>query len=179
MKLQDYLHTTDRIPNDLLIEAAISTEIDELSVLREVVTYHRDRICGRIPDSCLEAVVRYFVKCVRDNSKANDLIHSRFEAAKELSRLFEHFLEWNPAQEKWLTMISNEVTVLYRSGDRATKNAVETGFLEHCLEVEGARRYFVNWHDDPALAEAFAFALAWGKAHGRSVSDNTPRINEN
>jgi hypothetical protein len=65
----------------------------------------------------------------------------------------------------WLASAAEAVSAAYLAGDNEVRECIETGFLEHVLEVEGLQPYFAHWANDPILAPAHARALAFGNAH--------------
>ncbi len=89
MNLRPYLTNSVPIPRAKLYAATLSTRIDELAVLTEILACHHDRIVSMPRNEYFDAIVRYYLLCIKGETGSNscDLVHSRFEAAAELCRL--------------------------------------------------------------------------------------------
>ncbi len=172
MDLHSYLQNTDPIPCEEVNDAAASLDIHELAVLTEILRTHGGRIVSEIDKhKCYGAIVRYYLLCVKQtpDSQSAGTVHSRFEAAHELSALLVHWsqLPEAPQRNEWCEFIVSGVTDLFVEGNEEVRNVIETGFLEHVFEHADLMRLFSSWKVNSTLAPAYEAALAWGIAHRR------------
>jgi hypothetical protein len=144
-----------------------------LSTFRLLYELTRDRRADILPaldDQKVCFVIRTFLlECIRLNPRDSDGEWSRYESARVMLAWFYHLHElptsesnWAPT---WLASAAEAVTAAYIAGDEEVRECIETGFLEHALEVDGLQPYFVHWASDPILAPPHARALAYGNAH--------------
>lgn len=123
-----------------------------------------DWIFGQISSYLLDCILRGSV----DHSDDYDaVIHSPFEAARELVRWFDWYARTDDQAPNAVQLFVDRVEAVYRDGDDGTRDCIETGFLEHALELPGNRQFFAHWVHDPLLAESYNEALRWGLAHTR------------
>jgi hypothetical protein len=61
--------------------------------------------------------------------------------------------------------VAHRLADLYRRADAQTRNRIETGAVEHMLELPALRPYFAFWAEDPVLKQAHHECLEWGLAH--------------
>ena len=136
-----------------------------------LVRHQSDRICpGPAAEWIRDELYRYYSDCIcakEHECSADDAIHSRFDAAHGLVSLFEWLISGNAGGKAAGKSLVDSVTELFRTSDRVVRNCIETGFLEHVLEVPELREYFHHWNEECELADSFRAALAWGKAHPR------------
>jgi hypothetical protein len=92
-------------------------------------------------------------------------VHRRFEAARELVGFLVRAWGHKPETDELIEKLVDRVTRLYLESDDATRNCIETGFLEHALECPHFRPLFRRWEHQPELKEAHLWALKWGMAH--------------
>lgn len=140
----------------------------ERSAILEFIRSNPNRVRPAMDDDWLyDSMSLYFLDCIslEPESNANDAsIHSPFEAAHELVEWFNWFVvrDDNP------TAIQDRIeriAAVFKNGNHSVRNCIETGFLEHVLEMPRNRPYFAHWNDDEILAESHTEALRWGKAH--------------
>ena len=113
-------------------------------------------------------LLRYYLRCIIENPQPADDVHSRFEAAWELTRWLDHLWGLRPASDNVIELLIERVTASYLEGDAEIRNVIETGFLEHALERADFVPLFEQWRHDPRLARAYQDCLAWGLAHRRT-----------
>ena len=172
---------------DLAIQAALARRgiidgdlvtrwIDEArswSTLRLLYELTRDRaadILPRLDDEKVCFVIRTFLlESIRLDPAENDREWSRYESARVMVAWFYHLQELPQSvsnwSTQWLTSAAEAVTSAYVTGDDAVRECLETGILEHVLEVEELHRYIEHWGRDPVLAPAHARALAFRNAN--------------
>lgn len=167
MTLLKYLQRSGEvIPRDAIDEVHVSDDIELLGYFKEIVTYHWDRIEPEPNlECCCKLAVKYLLLCITRNPTSSDYLHSRYEAAAELSRLLKHWLNATDRNDGLLTFTVGQLTDLYLQSDSKTQLAIETGFLEHILEDAKATVVFKFWESNPKLQEAFREASKWGAAH--------------
>lgn len=126
------------------------------------------RIRPTIEDDWLyESMASYFRDCIvliSDSQERDDSIHSPFEAANELVQWFNWINSTN-SEPATVRKRIDQIAELFKAGDNAVKNCIETGFLEHALETPKNRPFFSHWKNDPILAESYLEALRWGESH--------------
>ncbi|MEQ1904427.1 MAG: hypothetical protein ABL888_09600 [Pirellulaceae bacterium] len=147
-------------------------EVASLRERNEVLAFireHGDRIRPRIDDAWLYgAISSYFLECmVLPSASDTTAIHSPCEAASELVRWFEWYVSRVDIPSE-IKRIVEQIAIVFKSGNQFVRNCIETGFLEHVLEVPEYRQYFSHWAHDAILSESYAGALRWGVAHTRS-----------
>jgi hypothetical protein len=149
-------------------------EVANLRERNEVLAFireHGDRIRPRIDEAWFyDANTSYFLECIVLPS-ASDVaaIHSPFEAARELVGLFEWYVRRVDIPLE-IDRIVEQIAMVFKSSNQFVRNCIESGFLEHVLEVPEFRQYFALWERDAILAESYAEALRWGEAHTRSAA---------
>jgi hypothetical protein len=109
-------------------------------------------------------IQRYLLECIRQDIKESEEIQGRWEAAQTLHSWFCHLLNTEDCQPI-LTAATQAVTEVFLTSDKGVQDAIEQGFLEHALEMEGLRPYFEYWSQDERLKPAWKRAIEWGKAH--------------
>ena len=136
----------------------------------EFVRDHGSRIRPGPDDEWLrDELFRYYVDCILAGLEGHDTVHNRHEAAGGIVPLFEWLISGNAGGEVAAERVAARITELFRS-KRELQDCIETGFLEHVLEVPDAIPYFEHWEHDPMLADSYRHALAWGKAHARRLA---------
>ena len=131
------------------------------------------RIRPTVDDDWLyDAMSSYFLECMAVQSTSNVAdenasIHSPFEAARELVEWFNWYVKRVEVPTE-IGRIVDRITVAFKNGDHLVRNCIETGFLEHVLEIPDYRPHFSHWERDAILADSYTEALRWGVAHTRS-----------
>jgi hypothetical protein len=144
--------------------------LEERHELLTFIRLHSARIRPRVADRWLVAeMMKYFFQCIaRDSSDGaggdDDDIDSPFDAAGQMVRWFNWYRK-NEKQVQRIQNIADMIAGFYRDQNDVGRNCLETGFLEHVLEVPENRSFFRGWEDDPVLAEAYRASLKWGLAH--------------
>ncbi len=116
-------------------------------------------------EATCDLIQRYLLQCIRENVTDNEEIQSRYEAAATLHTWFCHLGEIREDNSAILRRAADAITELFLASDEDVRNAIETGFLEHVLEMATLRPYFEHWAAATHLCEAWNRALEWGKAH--------------
>ncbi len=130
---------------------------------------HSNRVRPAPNDEWLrDELFRYYVDSIRANLKGHDVVHSRYEAAGALVPLFEWLISGNAGGTRAAKSMATTIEELFRSNTEL-RNCIETGFLEHVLEVPDAIPYFAHWQHDSGLVDSYHRALAWGSAHVRPL----------
>lgn len=111
--------------------------------------------CGLVAD--------YLLECIAVN-QADELVHGGFEACYAIADWLKCLASVSAATPA-ISDVESRLQGLYRRGDSALRNRIETGALEHILEDPRLRPFFAHWQNDPVLREAYEPALAWGTAH--------------
>ena len=107
----------------------------------------------------------YLLECLMTNPQSkDDYLHSGFSAGWELAAWLKH-LAGNPEFKTIIQIVAERLTTAYLSSDSETRNRIETGALEHILEMPALRQFFVSWEKNQELAEAYRLCLDWGVAH--------------
>lgn len=171
MRINDYQHRLGEIPLDAILDALDGKDICDMAIARDLLVYDIGRIN---PRPTLEDVghrlVDYYIKCIMRNPKKKDCVqvHSPFEAAKELQRLFEFWVSSESSQVvNQIDYLVHAVTELYRRSNEKIRNILETGFLEHVFEIKNNRHFFDHWKAPP-FADAFSASERWGDSHPRT-----------
>jgi hypothetical protein len=133
----------------------------------------RDRAADIVPaldgDKVCFVIRTFLLECIRLDPQDSEREWSRYEAARVMVAWFYHLHELPDSESKWtsrwLASAAEAVTAAYIAGDAEARECIETGFLEHALEVEGLHQYFAHWANDPILGPAHSRALAFGNAH--------------
>ena len=95
------------------------------------------------------------------NLESTERIHSRFEAARELTRTVTHWFNLGERGVTYLSSLVVEVRKSYLAANESMRNAIETGFLEHVFEDRRSWILFESWKEDPSLRSAYDFAMEW------------------
>jgi hypothetical protein len=106
----------------------------------------------------------YLLECLVSNPPSDGFIHTGFEAAHELAAWLKHLVRRGDTENVIRDVIAR-VALAYRNGDDPTRNRIETGTIEHALELAVLRPFFDAWANDAALKAAHARSLEWGLAH--------------
>jgi hypothetical protein len=142
-----------------------SADVEADALLYQLTRDAWNRIEPRLETAETCALIeRYLLACIRENPQGGVAL-TRYEAASELEAWFDHVAHLEEDMRDILQSAVNTVTTLFLTGDHETRNAIETGFLEHVLEQAGMRSLFSHWASDERLADAWRHALAWGRAH--------------
>ena len=166
MSLETYLQDLSLlIPCELIEGACESSDLAELSIFRELVVYHWERIAPE-PSKvrCFHGILRYYLACIVADLRVFDVSdhsHSRFEALQELTRLYLHWVDRRETCAVFIAMLVDELTTLYHKSDFIVKNAIITGFLEHVVRLKQAEEDFSHWQRDPSLRDGFLEALEY------------------
>lgn len=145
------------------IEAADLKTLGLLYVLTEKAW---SRITPKLTmkESC-DLIRRYYLTCIKKNPRSSDYMLSRYEAAWTMVGWFRHLISLLPETEDQLKATVDEITTIYLNSKRSIQDAIVNGFLEHLFETPAFRKCFAHWKTDPKLAEAYKWALMWGKDH--------------
>lgn len=152
------------IPTHSVRDAMQSNDIAVMGIACAIITNHNHRCVPALnPDDCYQFLVRYFLRCVKDNPDPTDTVHSRYDAARHLCRLLElwHRLPHRPADP--IDSIVDGVTQLFRAGDAALQTAIETGFLEHVFHTAELVSLFGHWKDEPVFKAAYDNAMQFAR----------------
>jgi hypothetical protein len=106
----------------------------------------------------------YLLDCLIQNPEPDDFVHSGFEAGHQIAAWLKHLVKTTD-ERNVIAGVADRLAVAYKAGDPTTRNRIETGALEHALELPALRAFFETWSVDPDLREAHQHALAWGIAH--------------
>jgi hypothetical protein len=140
------------------------SDLPTLAKLYRLTGEHYHRIQPDLgQDAECAAVQRYLLECVRQDVKENSGIEDRWQAAQTLHRWFCHLGDME-GTSLVLGEAARAITELFLQ-EEDVRDAIETGFLEHALEMETLRPYFEHWSKDERLRPAWERALEWGKAH--------------
>ena len=173
MKLDDFLENELRIPAQDLRDAMESSSLETMSVAHDIFVYHRNRINGRFTDdSVCNFLISYYILCMKNELSSSDRVHSKFEAAQELVRIFETLVKSPSTNARNLvTRIVDSITGMFQMGGKFLRNMIETGFLDHIFEIKANRRFFEHWKSEP-FRDAYEASLRWGTSHEREESDS-------
>jgi hypothetical protein len=176
-EIQAALTTDGTIDGDL-----VTRWVDDArswSTLRLLYELTRERsadIAPKLDDEKVCFVIRTFLlESIRLDPKDCEGEWSRYESARVMVGWFYHLHELPVESDwasKWLASAAEAVTGAYLAGDVEVRECIETGFLEHVLEVDALHPYFAHWAHNPVLAPAHERALAYGNAnpyHMRSM----------
>jgi len=157
--------STDAIPRQHVrqwIAGADSVAVDALLYELTRDAWHRIEPSLERHETCA-FIQRYLLRCVREDP-ADGVALTRFEAAAVLEQWFSQLA----ACEDTVALaqgVAAAVTDLFLDSDPRTRNAIETGFLEHVLEQRSLRGLFAHWQHDDRLHDAWRHATAWADAH--------------
>ncbi|HET9400453.1 MAG TPA: hypothetical protein VFO34_05840 [Candidatus Acidoferrales bacterium] len=160
------LASGDNIPRERVHEwITAASDLSTLSKLYRLTNEGYYRIQPELgQDETCSLILTYLLGCVRDNIEDSDEIQSRFEAAQSLHVWFCHLNETG-GTSAILTKAAHGIKELFLTSDDETRDAIETMFLEHALEMSALRPYFQDWSDHPVLQAAWKRATEWGIAH--------------
>lgn len=165
-RLASEMRSPGAFSRELIEEAAKSANIDVLANLREIFTYHGERLPSNVNRLlCYRALVTYYVKRMAGESGDAPSLHTPFEAARELNKLLSHWLSLEDPSRFPIRNAVDAVTKLFLESDAETQNLIETGFLEHVFEEPRSVPWFSVWEHDPRLSDAYQAALRWARAH--------------
>jgi hypothetical protein len=119
-------------------------------------------------------MLKYLLRCIRENPSGHDEIHSGFEAAWELAACLKLWSQRLPETGEILTLAEELIRQEFLNGDEPLRNRLETGMLEHALEAPQVRPYFSHWANDPSLREAWQAAMEWATHHEDNDHRNWP-----
>lgn len=152
--------------------------LSERNLILDFICSNHDRIRPAIDDDWLyDSMSTYLLDCIGhklDTGGDPDSRHSRFEAAHKLVEWFQ----WIVGRDTNLVAIqqrTDRIATVFAKGDHSVRNCIETGFLEHVLEIPSIRPYFSHWKDDEILVESYVEALRWGEAHTKPNYPSTKR----
>lgn len=115
-------------------------------------------------DEQCDFMAGYLLRCLLEDPAGDDFVHSGLAAGYELASWLKHLCGIRGA-ERHIRRTSAALADAFKSADAPARRRIETGALEHILEEPALRPFFALWASDPALAEAYRHALAWGEAH--------------
>jgi hypothetical protein len=142
------------------------SELETLAKLYYLTISAYDRIQPELGSNVTCGLaLRYFLECVRANVQYSGMITNRFGATQSLLDWFYHLAEMDEGQSAILTQAAAAITGFYLASTHEVQDAIETGVLEHALEMVALRPYFEHWSADGRLSDAWKRALEWGKAH--------------
>ena len=177
--MKDYLREDGIIPLEEILEALNREELDEMAIGRELLVHHHSRIVPTpIINQFGKPLVRYYLKCIQGCNRRSDsdLVHSPFEAAGELQRLFELWVSSKTKYtSEYIIKLVDDVTDAYRQGNDKIRYVLETGFLEHVFEIKENRSFFAHWIWPP-FRDAFLECSKWGDAHPRQLDRNGGQV---
>ena len=135
MRLRDLIETENEVPIELLDDAMSSENMEEKGVAHYFLAEQFGRIIPS-PDCDFygEFLVNYYVSCIEYDLRptAEEYVHSRFEAAWDMQRLFEYWIGLaDQSMGKHIGYLVRCITASYRHRDILRRNAIETGYLEH------------------------------------------------
>lgn len=170
-QIQAALSANGTIDGDLVARWVDSAR--SWSTFRLLYDLTRDRWADIAPaladDKVCFVIHTFLLESIRLDPKDGDGEWSRYESARVMVSWFYHLHELPEVESNWpskcLVSAAEAVTTAYLDGDDEVRECIETGFLEHVLEVEGLHPYFAHWAHDPVLAPAHARALAFGNAN--------------
>ena len=108
----------------------------------------------------------YLLECLAANPESDDFVHGGFEAGHVLAAWLKKLVQV-PEAAPVIQDVERRLQGIYRACDATIRNRIETGALEHILEVPRLRPFFAHWRDDDVLRDAYEPALKWGLAHER------------
>jgi hypothetical protein len=156
-----------------------AAELDTLAKLHYLASTAYDRIQPELGSNVFCALVlRYFLECVGANVQHSGMVSSRFGATQSLLDWFYHLAEMGEDQSAILTQAATAITEFYLASNHEVQEAVETGLLEHVLEMVSLRPYFQHWSADSRLSDAWRRALKWGEAHPNNTWDQLKQLHK-
>jgi hypothetical protein len=152
--------------------AASSDDIETLGALCHLLdkVAFRERIEPPLSfDEHQALFLRFYERCLLEDP-GGEWSGSRYEAGWSLASWFRAL--WNDAAvpRAKLLEIKRLLARLYKLGDRDVRICIVNATLEHLFEDRRIARWFKDWNEDPALAQAFADASLWSGKGGASPS---------
>ncbi len=160
------LHSDESISRQQVVDWIRSGDLETWAVLYVLTDKAYSRIQPELGmhDTCA-FIEDYLLKCLIENPEPGDWIHSGYEAAWDFAGWLKHLETLGPEAELFIREVATRVEASFRQADPETRERIINGFLEHVFEKPSLRSFFAPWTTEPALAEAYALAAAWGDAH--------------
>lgn len=156
---------------EIMAFMGVEDDLDVWSAVYEALSRSYDRIR---PEPGMELtcsfMLKYLLRCIRENQRSSEDVHSGFEAAWDLAACLKHWSKRLPETDGILRLAEQQMREVYLSGDEQLRNRLETGTLEHALEEPRVRPYFAGWANDPTLREAWEPAMEWGQRHSERAN---------
>lgn len=147
-----------------------SPSVEVLGAVSHIVTYppYWERITPPLDEEELAGFLfALYERCMREDPQG-DWALSRYEATRELVGWFDAVPgDEDLGEQTFVLGLKKWLAELYRASAEDVREAIVCGALEHILEDPRWRPYFSDWHDDPALREAYLRAMEWAMAHER------------
>ena len=106
------------------------------------------------------------------------MVSSRFAATQSLLDWLYNLAEMGEEHSPILTQAAAAITEFYLASNHEVQHAIETGLLEHVLEMVSLRPYFEHWSADSRLSDAWRRALKWGEAHPNKTWDQLKHLHK-
>lgn len=135
---------------------------DNISNLGKLYYFMSTTTCTKFSEDKLFADVsstflqNYYLRCIKENPD-DEWADSRYTAAWDCAGWFMKLHAENKL--KILNDFTERLSVLYKSSDYKTKEAVINGFLEHVLRKKSTHRYFRGWKRDQTLFKALSCGI--------------------
>jgi hypothetical protein len=145
---------------------ADESDFDGWSVVYEVLgkAYYQIHPEPGMEITCA-CMLRYLLRCIREDL-SHEHVHSGYEAAHALANCLKNWVSRLPETEPVMRAAASELEKQFRAGDRAVRDRILNGTLEHALESARVRPFFDHWRSDPVLGQAWQLAMEWAVAHG-------------
>ncbi|MGD9632984.1 MAG: hypothetical protein AB7G28_16795 [Pirellulales bacterium] len=162
-------HSSDPVAAETVRRLMGSSDLRGRGVAYHLLQRARDRITPPLStaEQC-SFMLDYLFECIRSDSESDEYLHSGFEAAWELAE-WVRLLERAGENGAFVSQIVQRLTETFVAADENTRDRIETGAVEHMMELPSMRKYFDFWKSDPRLSTAYELCLQWGKDHEEHV----------
>jgi hypothetical protein len=152
--------------------AAASDDIETLGALCHLLdkAAFRERIEPPLSfDEHHALFLRFYERCLLEDP-GGEWSGSRYEAGWSLAAWSKALWHDAAVPRAKLLEIKRLLARLYKLGDGDVRICIVNATLEHLFEDRRITRWFKDWNEDAALAQAFADASLWSGKGGASPS---------
>jgi hypothetical protein len=166
-ELTDESRTTP-IARNRVLEWMRAEDIESMGALYSLITDHFSRIQPLLGfDDYHPFALKYFQRCLLENPQG-EWTHSRYGAGHNIVGWFVWC--WRDPTQRSATVgaLKEWLARLYIDGDSEVRQCLVQATLEHLFENPEVAEYFSDWKEYPVLSAAYAEAMEWVAAGGRS-----------
>lgn len=105
-------------------------------------------------------VSSYFLRCISENPQGQ-WADTRYGAGMALANWFKALNGDPSVPRRALSDIKQSIQDLWDRADKAVRDGILNGAVEHIFEDDGARQLFDDWRQHPKYADLYKAACEW------------------